>query len=178
MNLDLNFEKQCFPTNKFLLQEKFFFRVYKLKKKVMYLMHTSSQGNTIIGDLSCCINDKGSHIVRTKTESKIRELYSPIDIIYDTVKHCKIKSNWFFSTKKHLVYRSTYNKDKVKTKIKQIMPINATIVPITIHKKIQFRYNFDTQNLVTFEDNLKYKGNMPFVAYCNFEAPGPIDCSK
>ena len=30
-------------------------------------------------------------------------------------------------------------------------------------------YNFDTQNLVTFEDNLKCKGDFRFVAYCNFE---------
>ena len=30
-------------------------------------------------------------------------------------------------------------------------------------------YNFNTQSLLTFEENLKYKGNIPLVAYINFE---------
>lgn len=29
--------------------------------------------------------------------------------------------------------------------------------------------NFDTQHLVTFEDNLQYKGNSHLLAYCHFE---------
>ena len=30
-------------------------------------------------------------------------------------------------------------------------------------------YNFNTQNLLTFEENLKYKGDIPLVAYIDFE---------
>ena len=36
-------------------------------------------------------------------------------------------------------------------------------------------YNFDTQNLITFEDNLKYKGDFPFVAYYVFKTTDPTD---
>ena len=34
-------------------------------------------------------------------------------------------------------------------------------------------YNFNNQNLVTFEDNLGYKGDLPVVAYIHFEATAP-----
>ena len=30
-------------------------------------------------------------------------------------------------------------------------------------------YDFNRQNLVAFEDNLKYKSYLSFVAYCSFE---------
>lgn len=36
-------------------------------------------------------------------------------------------------------------------------------------------YQFDSQNLVTFEDNLKYKSDMLVVAYINFETTTPTD---
>ena len=36
-------------------------------------------------------------------------------------------------------------------------------------------YNFNNQNLVTFEDNLGYKGNFPVIAYIDFETAAPTD---
>ena len=47
------------------------------------MMHTSSQGNTIIRDLLSCITEKFNdfHIVKTDAEFEIRALYSPLDII-------------------------------------------------------------------------------------------------
>lgn len=39
---------------------------------------------------------------------------------------------------------------------------NCTDIPENIHK-------FHNQNFVTFEDNLKYRGDAPFVAFCDFE---------
>ena len=36
-------------------------------------------------------------------------------------------------------------------------------------------YNFNNQNLVTFEDNLGYKGDLPVVAYIDFETTAPTD---
>ena len=65
-----------------------------------------------------------------------RALYSPLDIIYDTVKHGKIKINCF------PLRRSTWRIDlltmrtRLKLKSNIVMPINASIVPITVWKKI------------------------------------------
>ena len=36
-------------------------------------------------------------------------------------------------------------------------------------------YDFNIQNLVTFEDNLKYKGNIPLCVYADFETTAPAD---
>ena len=34
-------------------------------------------------------------------------------------------------------------------------------------------YNFDIQNIVTFEDNIKYQGDVPFAIYADFETTTP-----
>ena len=36
-------------------------------------------------------------------------------------------------------------------------------------------YNFNTQSLLKFEENLKYKGDIPLVAYIDFETTAPTD---
>ena len=36
-------------------------------------------------------------------------------------------------------------------------------------------YNFNTQNLITFENDLKYKGDIPLVTYIDFETTAPTD---
>ena len=36
-------------------------------------------------------------------------------------------------------------------------------------------YNFNNQNLVTFEENLKYKGDLPMVIYFNYETTAATD---
>ena len=41
--------------------------------------------------------------------------------------------------------------------------------------KAGFVYNVDTQNLITFEENLKLKRDMPLTAYIDFETTAPTD---
>ena len=36
-------------------------------------------------------------------------------------------------------------------------------------------YNFNTQTLISFEDNFHTKGNLPFVIYFDFETRAPTD---
>ena len=38
-------------------------------------------------------------------------------------------------------------------------------------------YNFNTQNLITFENDFKYNGDIPLVAYIDFETTAPTDDS-
>ena len=113
-------------------------------------MHTSSQGNTIIRDLSSCITEKFNdfHIVKTDAEFEIRALYSPLDIIYDTTKHGKIKISCFSLQRRIWRINLLIMRTRLKLKLNIVMPINATIVPITMYKKLrrntgsftQFRY--------------------------------------
>ena len=39
-----------------------------------------------------------------------------------------------------------------------------------------FLYYFDIQNICSFEENLKYKGDLPFDAYSDFETTRASDC--
>ena len=36
-------------------------------------------------------------------------------------------------------------------------------------------YNFNTQNLVTYENNIKYKGDLPMTLYFDFETTAPTE---
>ena len=36
-------------------------------------------------------------------------------------------------------------------------------------------YNFSNQSLISYEDNFKAKGDIPFVAYFDFETAAPTD---
>ena len=102
-----------------------------------------------------------------------------IYVIFDTVKHKKIKIDCYFSTQKHLAIRIAFNKsDKMKhneeyechhcskfyarksTYERHIK--NCSGIPGILSK-------FWNQKLVSFEDTLKYRGDLPFVAYCDFE---------
>ena len=39
-------------------------------------------------------------------------------------------------------------------------------------------HNFTNQNLVSFEDNIGNKGDLPLVAYMDFETTAPVECSQ
>ena len=43
----------------------------------------------------------------------------------------------------------------------------------TVH--LGYVYNFNTQSLLTFEENLEYKGDVPLVAYIDFEMTASTD---
>ena len=64
--------------------------------------------------------------------------------------------------------------------------MNATIAKSFLLKKRTFErhikfcsgkpgivYNFNIQNIVTFEDNIKYQGDLPFTIYADFETTAP-----
>ena len=101
------------------------------------------------------------------------------------MKHHKTKINCYFSTQKCFTCRSLYS---VGGKIKHgkawqcYYCSNYYGAKGKYDRQIQycngkpgFIYNFDTKNFVTFEENLKNKGNLPFLGYCDFESTAPTD---
>lgn len=74
--------KNCFLTNKILMQEMSFFRIHKLRKKFRYVIYTNYQKTKITRDLSNCITEKlnGFHIAGMETKNELRVLYSSIDL--------------------------------------------------------------------------------------------------
>ena len=161
------------------------FRIYETRKKFNCVIHTTSEKKPrTIRDLSSSLTEifDGFHIVKIEAENNFKTLYSPIDIAYDPVKHFKIKINCFFLTNKCLDYRSRSIVDKKGKKIQHGKALqcyycsNVYIRKVNCDKEIKhcsdipvILYNFNTQTLITFEDNLNYKRGLHFVAYSEFE---------
>lgn len=102
LDLRINaFKKQCFETNDILLEIKIFRRVYEMRKRFRYLIHTVSENNKMKIDLSSCITEKFSRfqMVKLLLKNKIRMEFKPIDVVFGSVKHYKQNRNCYFITK-------------------------------------------------------------------------------
>ena len=120
-------------------------------------------------------------------ENKIRKEFRPVNKIYTAVeKHNDIIYCYFsykinislsgtYSEKRIMQHRSTWQcyhcsnyferKDKFDRHIKTCSGQPGVI------------YDFNVQNIVIFEDNIKYKGNIPLSIYIDFEANAPTESS-
>ena len=102
LNLDiLSFQNQCQTINPILSENKLFLRVYEMKDKFRYITENSAEKKNVIRELSACIHEKfnGFNIVRIEFDQKIRQNFSPIDILYKPVKKEDQIIDCFFSDK-------------------------------------------------------------------------------
>ena len=125
----------------------------------------------------------GFTILRVENDQSLRKKCYPIDIIFRPVLNWPEETiQCYFSIDIHLAYGETFNNgNKIK------LWDNVFAVLIFMVEKISMKgiencaghpgiiYDFSIQNLVTFEDNLKYKGDLPLTAYIGFETTAPID---
>ena len=164
MRLDLdilNFEKQCFQINHILNKNNFFLRVFELKEKFSVLIN------------------------KLELDRKLRQKMSPIDIIYKPVKKQTENIECFLSKRTNIAYRTTFNENE---KIRHGTAFQCYFCSNYYGRKDKFDrqienctgrpgnvYNFNTQNLLTFEENLKFKHDIPLAAYIDFETTAPTD---
>ena len=110
---------------------------------------------------------------------------SPIDIVYKPVKKEDEIIECFFSLKINLAYRSTFSENQ---KIRHGTAFQCYFCSNYYSRKDKYDrhmencsgkpgyvYNFNIQNLLTFEENLKFKRNIPLTAYIDFETTAPTD---
>ena len=188
LNLDiLHFENQCLKVNQILNKNNLFLRVFELKEKFRCLIKQESEGKNIIRDLSSCIIEEfiGFNIVRIEFERKLRQKMSAIDIIYEPVKKEDEIIECFFSHQTNLAYRSTFSENQ---KIKHSTAYQCYFCSKYYGGKDKFDrhienctgkpgyiYNFNIQNILTFEENLKFKSDIPLTAYIDFETTAATD---
>ena len=164
-------------------------RIFELKNKLRYITQTNTNKKNIIREISTCIIEKfnGFNIVRIDFDQKIRQNFLPIDIIYKPVKKEDEIIDCFFTDKIWLAYRTTYNNDQ-KMNLKHSCAFRCHYCSKYFCRKERFDrhlescngkpgfvYNFETQNLLTFEENLKLKHDIPLTAYIDFETTAPTD---
>ena len=170
LKLDLNistFENQCYTINHILNKNNLFLRIFEQKDKFRYITNTTKDRKKIIREISACIKEKfnGFIVVRIDFDQKIRREFSPIDIIYKPVKNQNEIINCYFTDKIHLAYRTTYN-DGTKNALKHTSAFRCYFCTKFFCRKERFEkhleccngkpgfvYNFDTQNVLTFEEN-------------------------
>ena len=139
--------------------------------------------------LSSCVYQKinGFNIVSVEYGRKLRKKFKPIDLVYKPVRKPNDQIKCYFSRDLSKAYRNMCSRgeklqhglanqcyywncnkffarpDKYKQHIEHCPGVLDNV------------YSFNSQNLVTFEDNLRYKGNLPLVTHIDFEKTVPTD---
>ena len=129
----------------------------------------------------------GFRIVAIEQEKKNRKKFRPVDIIYEPVQKNDELINCCFSEKLNFGFRGKFTEgNDIKTK--DCLAWQCYFCSSVYGKKDKFKrhienftgqsgivYNFNTQNLITFENDLKYGGHIPLVAYIDFETTAPTN---
>ena len=190
LKLDLKvstFEDQCYTINHILNKFNLFLRVYEEKEKFRYITNTEKDKRKIIREISSCVKEKfnGFIIVRVDFDNEIQRNFSPIDIVYKPIKNQNEIINCYFTDKIYLAFRTTYSEGE---KIRHSNAFRCYYCTKFFSRRERFEkhltccngkpgyvYNFDTQNILTFEENLKLKHDIPLTAYIDFETTAPTD---
>ena len=187
----LNFENQCFKINTILSKHNMFLRVFELKDKFHYIIKQNSEQKKFFSEVSACVIERfnGFSIVRLEFDNEIRKEFTPIDIIYKPVIKLDAILNCFFTKQLHLAYKAIYNETANMQKMKTSCAFQCYFCGkfwvrkqrLEIHMKNcvgkpGFVYNFETRNLLSFEENLKFKRDVPLTTYIDFETTAPTDC--
>ena len=125
----------------------------------------------------------GFSITSIQQQEKQRKIFKPIDIIYKPTKRIQIAPICYFSKaysslhsvgkrglrRAHKVFECYYCHKFFIEKIRHARHMeNCTGKPGVI-------YNFNNQCLISYQDNFKNKGDLPFIIYFDFETTAPTD---
>ena len=179
----------CYEINMILAKFGYFLRVYELKKKYRHLTIKKSDQQKIVRQLYSCLIEKynGFTVVSIEYQRKERKMFEPVDIIYKPTKKVEIELLCSFSIDILKGYSSYYSKGKELRrahKVDQCHYCNHFFVGQKRKFEIHMKncsgkpgviYNFNNQSLISYEDNFKSKGDIPFAVYFDFETTAPAD---
>ena len=185
-----DFDYMCFDLNEILIEDNMFLRVYELKDKFRYLFHENIKSKHVIRRVSSCIKEKfsGFHVALPSLSKGQKKDLTPINIIYIPVKSQNEVIECFFTEDIRHAFRGTYSAGQ---EVRHTAGVQECYYcsnhffrkgDFDKHIKICGKkpgvvYDVNLQNVVTFEDNIKYKGDLPFSVYADFETTAPTsDC--
>ena len=155
-------------------------------QKLRHLSSKNPKKQIVVRQLSSCIHEKFNvfNIISIEYSKKLRKKFKPIDIIYNPLKKPDVEIKCYFLQDISSANRNTWNKsEKLSHGFAYQCYYCGKFFAISDRQELHMEhcsgvpgiiYNFNNQNLVTFEDNLGYKGDLPVVAYINFETTAPI----
>ena len=120
---------------------------------------------------------------------KLRKKFKPFNVTYKPVRKPEKNILCYGTTDISKAYRSSCSQaEKDKEKIVHGFAYeyyycrNIFARPDKYRRHIEIfagipgiAYNFNNQNLITFEENLKYKGDLPMVVYFDYETTETTD---
>ena len=178
------FFDKCVLVNEFLTRKNLFLKFYERKDKYRYLIKKGACGgkNKVTRDLSSSVTEKfnGYEIRRNKE----KEDFCPIDTVYEPVFNRGDLVICYFTDEIHLAFRSYFSKNvKVVEKIvhntvrqchyceKNFVKTKEVIQkrPTICAAKEGIVYTFKNGKIISFQDNFRYLGDVPFTVYFDFE---------
>ena len=161
-------------------------RIFELKSKYRRLAVKDKSEQKIVRQLSSCLIEiySGFTQISIEYQKKQRKLFKPIDIIYKPTKRIEIEPLCFFSDDMSKAYSSLCSSgEKMHRAHKCYQCYYCNKFFIREHRqKIHCKtckgilgviYNFNNQNLISYQDNFNTKGDVPFVLYFDFETTAP-----
>ena len=189
ITLDLqDFRNTCYHINDLLSEKGYFLRVFEIKDRFREIRLKRTDKTTVQKELYSCIKPKfdGYELIASQFSRKNRQNFKSINVLYKPVRHPTAPISCFTSNDISRAYRAIVaQKGKItragyafecfycfryflrQDRWKKHINICSGIPGIV--------YNFNTQNLVTFEDNLKHKSDIPIAIYFDFETTAPTD---
>ena len=189
IDLDIRqFRNTCYHINDFLSERNYFLRIFEIKNKFREIRLKEKDKTTQQKQLYSCIVSKfdGYELISSQFSQKTRRTFNVINVLYKPVKSPIHDVTCYVTNDISKAYRSIIRqkgtitrsgnafecfycfryfirKDRWKKHI-----VHCTGIPGVI-------YNFNNQNLVTYQDNLKYKGDLPITIYFDFETTAATD---
>ena len=129
----------------------------------------------------------GFSITSIQKQEKQRKNFKPIDIIYKPTKRIEIELICYFSNDISKAYSSLHSEGKRGLrrahKFFECYYCNKFFIENIRHTRYMesctgkpgVTYNFNNQCLISYQDNFKSKGDLPFSIYFGFETTAPTD---
>ena len=190
LNLCLStFENQCYEINEILTEKNLFLRVYEKCNKFHYLIRKSPTGKySFLRDLSCCVIERYNRyqVVKIKKKGCQKYYFEPIDIAEDPVEGPDQIFERYYTKKVHFAYHHKWSKGKKGIETFHAFEcygchkFHSTKKKFEKHLSVctqtgRIAYKFDSKSLVSFENNYRFLGDLPFVVYLDFETTAGND---
>ena len=177
------FFSRCFKINIVISKYEYFLRFFERRNLYRYLTKKKvSRKNEVTRELSACIIKKfnGYNMIKKSLEKKEKKEFKPIDVTYEPNFDKETPVLCYFAPKIHLAYRShirLFKKgvekvcnrtvrqchycDNFFAKTEEKMNHHISVCSA----KEGFNYSFDNAEIIDYQDNYKYMGDIPFSAY-------------
>ena len=184
--LQINF---CFWRKKNL-----FLRVYKRRDKFKYLVKKRvHRQNKVIRGLLVCIIQKfnGYDVIKKSLEKKEKKDFEPPNIVYEPIMdNSRIKC--FYTDKSYIAFRGFIDRKKRESIGSNILQpgsfatgnyFNCSKNEFMKHRKRWTSregivYSFENDKIISFQDNFRQMGDVPFTFYFHFETTTGNDIFK